>query len=213
MDLSWIIRPNFDEETHEYRVDGRVVPSVTEILTGAGLAENRFSGGREIDPEVLENAAERGAFAHRAIELDCAGELDEDSLDDEIFAYVEAWRDFVADTGFLPVANEISFYNSIGDYCGTFDMVGYLGEELTVVDLKTGSIGLKPWHKYQLAAYAAIFKNKEGKWPKTKMLHLRPELKRKKYREYDFSTATAEAHYTIFAAAGLVYSAKVADQK
>lgn len=212
MKFPYVITPDFDEEAHVYRVDGRIVPSVTEILSGVGLAENFMAGGREIDPDVLANAAERGTMVHLAIELECLGELDEDTVDDEIWPYLEAWRQFVDDTGFLPVANEFRFYEPANDYCGTADMIGYLGDQLTVLDLKTGSIGLKPWHKYQLAAYAGAIKG-GSLWPHRMMLHLRPELKRKRYRDYNFSTASAATDWEIFSCAARVYAAKLADQK
>lgn len=213
MDLTHVIRPDFDPEEHIYRVDGRIVPSVTEILAGVGLSDNTKAGAWEIDPDVLANAADRGTMVHLAIELDCTGELDEDTVDDEIWPYLEAWRQFVDDTGFLPVANELRFYHPRLDYCGTADMIGYMGDQLTVLDLKTGSIGLKPWHKYQLAAYAAAITKEGDTWPHRMMLHLRPELKRKRYREYNFSTESAANDWRIFSAARLVYSAKLADEK
>lgn len=212
MDLSFIARPDFDPETHTYRVDGVVRPSVTEILRTANLSDNGMSaGGWEIDADVLDNAAERGTMVHLAVELDCQGVLDEDSVDDEIWPYVEAWREFVADTGFVRIANELPIYEPMGDYCGTLDLLGYIGEELTIIDLKTGSVGLKPWHKYQLAAYARPFFLKEDAWPHRMMLHLRPELKRKKYREYNFSATSATWDWMVFAAARTIATAKELD--
>jgi hypothetical protein len=209
VDLSFIVRPDFDPEEHVYRVDGIERPGVTEILKAAGLSDNATgANGWSIDPDVLDNAADRGKVAHLAVELDCQKILDEDSLDDEIWPYVDAWRQFVDDTGFVPIANELLFYNPVDDYCGQIDIPGYIGEDLTIIDLKTGSIGLKPWHKYQLAGYARPFYLKEGTWPKRMMLHLRPELKRKKYRDYNFSPESAQWDWKVFAAAHTIWAAK-----
>ncbi len=214
MDLSFIVRPDFDHEEHVYRVDGVARPGVTEILKAANLSDNATGGnGWSIDPDVLDNAAERGAIVHLAVELDCQGTLDEDTVDDEIWPYVEAWRDFVSDTGFLPLANELTFYEPCSDYAGTLDMIGLIGDQLTILDLKTGSVGLKAWHKYQLAAYARPFFLKESVWPHRMMLHLRPELKRKKYRDYNFSPASATWDWKVFDAARTVFAAKELDAK
>lgn len=213
MNLSFIVRPDFDPEDHIYRVDGNVKESVTGILAGVGLSDNGKAGTWTIDPDVLDYAAERGTCVHEATELDDLGLLDDESCDDEVFEYVEAYRDFVADTGFVSVACEVAFHDAEFDYCGTFDKVGYIGEDLYIIDLKTASVGLKPWHKYQLAAYARPFFKETGKWPKRMMLHLRPELKRKKYREYHFSEKSAEWDWAVFAAARTIAIAKVLDIK
>jgi hypothetical protein len=204
MDLSHIIVPDFDEEEHVYRVDGRIVPSVTQIIELAGIGQSSATAsGFEISEAVMEAAAERGTIVHRAIELDSRGELDDDSLDEETASYVSAWREFVADTGFVAVASELRFYERPNRYAGTIDLVGYIGDEPTVIDIKTGSVGLKPWHQLQLAAYARPLETEE--WPNRIMLHLRPELKRKKYRDYHFRPETINEDLQVFLAALKLY--------
>jgi len=212
MDLSFIVRPDFDSESHTYRVDGIIRPGVSQILSAAGLTED-YSSLDERRIAAINNAADRGTMVHLAVALDCCGELDEDSVDDEIWPYLESWRDFVADTGFVPVANELVFYEPESDYCGTTDLPGYIGNRFTIADLKTGSVGLKPSHKYATVAYARPFFLQEGTWPDRLIIHLRPELKRKKYREYHFSPAAAEWDWKVFAAARTIMTAKELDGK
>lgn len=213
MDLSRIIRPDFDPETHTYRVNGVVMPHVTGLLRDAGLSGDPATGtpNFQIPDEVIGNARERGHYVHEAIELDAQGILDEDSLDDEIYGYLEAWRDFVDDTGYVSIAQEIPCYVPEYGYCCTVDDVGYIGDRLTIIDRKTGSVGLKPWHKYQLAANAWPFVLSTvpiADWPHRMMVWLRPELKRKRYRTYSFSPQTADNDFEVFIACLTIHTAK-----
>ena len=54
----------FDKTDHQYRLDGRPLISVTQLMKKHGLAPD-YSG---IDPAVLERAAERGTLVHKEIE-------------------------------------------------------------------------------------------------------------------------------------------------
>lgn len=212
--LARIRRPDFDPETHTYRVDGMVKPHVTGLLRDAGLVKaDETDSGWTISEDVLENARERGSYVHEAIELDAQGLLDEDSLDEEIYGYLESWRGFVAETGYVSIAQELPVYCPHGDYCCTIDDVGYIGERLVVLDRKTGSVGLKPWHKYQLAANAKVFHGLTGEWPLRVMVWLRPELKRKKYRDYYFESQTAEWDMEVFEACLTLHTARLLDSR
>jgi hypothetical protein len=209
-----IPKPDFDAETHVYRVDGAPQPSVTHIIKAAGLSDAAATAsGWTIDEQILENAAERGRFSDIAIELDAAGELDDESVDDEIYGYVSAWQEFVADSGYVSIGNQISFYEPEFSYCGTLDDIGYIGDELTIIDRKTGSVGLRPWHKYQLAAYARPYSEQGKKWPNRMIVHLRPDLKRTRYRTYHFSPQSATWDWQVFQAARLIETALVLDRR
>ena len=96
----------------------------------------------------------RGSFAHTAIALDVAGELEESSVDQEIRGYLEAWRKFRREWHVVVMESERPVYCEELDYCGRLDLVLVVdGIVLPVLtDAKSGSPA--PWHELQVAAYA-----------------------------------------------------------
>lgn len=132
----------FDAETHEYRYNGRRVPSVTGIIKSAGLINTDWFN---------EAAAWRGSVVHKCCELDCKGTLNESTVDPGAAGYLVAWRDWKRATGFISQQIEKRKYSHLG-YCGTPDRMGVLPDgSLAFVDLKTGAACA--WHALQLAAY------------------------------------------------------------
>ena len=51
----------FDEEWHTYRVNGKIVPSVTRLLDDGSYTN--------VDQEILKKACERGTLIHKEIEM------------------------------------------------------------------------------------------------------------------------------------------------
>ena len=90
----------FEEEGHRYTLDGRQVPSVTQILKPLDCFEN-------VPPDLLERARELGSHVHLACHLDNRGDLDEESLDQEIWPYLTQYRRFRADCGWKLFASEL----------------------------------------------------------------------------------------------------------
>lgn len=133
----------FDADKHEYRWNGRVVPSVTGILKVVGLIDSAWH-----TPE----ATERGSMIHLATALDDRGELDEASVDERIAGYLNAWRHWRSVSGFEMHAIESPVYSTHYDYAGTLDRDGRHNGSRAVLDIKSGSP--EPWHRLQLAAYA-----------------------------------------------------------
>lgn len=132
----------FDAEKHEYRWNGVVVPSVTQILKSLGLIDATW---------YTEEARDRGSMIHLATALDDRGELDESSVDERIAGYLAAWRFFLAESGFAFEEIEEPRYSMDLGYAGTADRIGKLRGSLAVGDIKTGSP--EPWHRLQTAAY------------------------------------------------------------
>lgn len=146
----------FDEETHTYRLDGRVVPGVTTVLQ---LLDDSL---KFVDPEVLAAAAEFGTHVHQAVHLDNIGELDEDTLDPDIAPYLDGWRQFVYEHKFVVTESERRVFHPEQHYAGTLDTTGISratrrrgGSTLPwLVDVKTGTAIPKTVGP-QTAAYAA----------------------------------------------------------
>ena len=123
-------RLEFDPETHIYTVDGKNVPSVTEIIAPL----HRSYG--DINKAVLDMAAARGTAVHEACEAIDLGE--EPELYYEIEGYVCAYMDWL--NIYEPVWTAIEKQVFCEDlwYAGTLDRMGYLNDgKLAIVDIKT----------------------------------------------------------------------------
>ena len=147
---------HFEESGHCYTVDGRVKPSVTQVLEAAGLVD--LAG---IQEHILWRAADRGTKVHRAGVLLLRNNLDWASVADPIGGYVRALEAFLRQSGFTPDPESVEcpLYSAEHEFCGTPDVVGMYRCALrgqirpvrAVVDWKTGMMAAV---RYQLAAYA-----------------------------------------------------------
>ena len=144
----------FDSIKHEYRVFGEVQPSVTQIL---GLANSY----EFVDKQLLEKACHFGTAVHRATELYDQKLLNISTLDVALIPYLEGWKKFLNDTKFKILDCEFKVASKRG-YAGTLDRIGYLNDELTVLDIKTGSV-IPKTTALQLAAYRGAYQEMTGK--------------------------------------------------
>ena len=139
----------FDEATHIYSLDGKVVPSVTQILNIA----NDFGF---VNKDVLDRASKFGTAVHKATELYDACDLNEATLDIALLPYLDAWKMFLSNTNFRVISSEARVYSKHG-YAGTFDRLGYLDGRLTLLDIKTSTTVARST-SLQLAAYEQAYK-------------------------------------------------------
>lgn len=132
---------DFDEEKHEYRVNGKKVPSVSEIL--APLSGHKYSA---LNPSVLAAAAARGTAVHEACEALDYG-MDPE-ISPEIAGYIKAYKEFLRD--YFPkwemIEQIVTAYKVYPEqmppedcvmYCGTVDRYGLIDGTPSVVDIKT----------------------------------------------------------------------------
>lgn len=140
-----------DEEKHEYRLDGVIVPSVTQIIDAAGLNGDAYKYADEYH-------LNRGRIIHKVIEYYMENRLSDNYRDPMILGYLDAWIKFVDETGFY--ADKGNLEKIIGDdklmVGGTIDAIGNLNGAGTVVDAKSG-LPL-PSHGIQLAAYECLYR-------------------------------------------------------
>lgn len=120
----------FDPATHTYTLDGRVVPSVTQVLRA--LPDDYAM----VDPAVLERAAELGRAVHRIIELDILGGLVLEEVDFHLLPYLDQWREFLASSGFRPLLSESLVASRRYGYAGTLDLFGLLNGRKALLDNK-----------------------------------------------------------------------------
>jgi len=188
----------FTAETHEYRINGRLVPSVTRILESVGLIDYSH-----IPWQIRQMALERGRAVHEAIALDLAGDLDEESAEEiGILGYVLAARDARAALGILvPTAVEERVFHPKLDYAGTLD----LRDGNIMLDWKTNQADY--WVRFQLAAYAACLAGAgDGRWAGASVRRICVELHDDAtYRLYEIPAAGWLEDWQTFLAALRVY--------
>ena len=146
----------FDAELHEYRLDNISVPSVTQIIGGAGLSD--FS---KVNPDILKRSQSFGTATHLACTFNDKNQLDIKSLDPALEPYLEAWILFKRDFGITEFKEiEKQVYSTKYQYAGCLDRLTIINNELTLIEIKTTSIMPKTT-KLQLAGYLIAFN--EGK--------------------------------------------------
>ena len=144
----------FNEQTHTYRADGEIIPSVTQILALSGITD--MSG---IPLRNLEKARIRGSFVDWACTLLDEGDLDLESLDEKILGYVVGYQKFREDWQFKP---HLIQHQCVGEWHGlkfgmTLDRVGLVTREegtfRLLFDIKTPKVTSVSW-QIQTAGYA-----------------------------------------------------------
>ena len=120
----------YNEDKHEYAIDGKVVPSVTTILS---YVTARHYG--EISPLILQQAARRGTAIHEATQsMDYGFDIE---VEPEFAPYLRAYAEFLNDYRPETLYSEWRVHDAFEEYAGTIDRVYKVGGELWVVDIKT----------------------------------------------------------------------------
>ena len=143
----------FDDATHTYRIDGVIVPSVTQVLRLGGL-ELSFPN---VPESIREAAREKGSAVHEACDFFDEEKLDWDHLREKatmLVPYMEAWKDFrfVYPMRKDETAEEIVWSKALG-VAGKLDR--RCGDEI-IRDIKT-SKRLSWTMGVQLAGYVALY--------------------------------------------------------
>jgi hypothetical protein len=144
---------------HVYRLGQRTVVSVTQILKAENLIDARFFN---------DDARQRGVAVHAAVEQDERGILDEAFLDSRIGDYLEGWRRFKREKGYVTSGRvpkggkgelyaEVRMHSISLDLAGTADGIGTMDgiKGLALADVKSGDPS--PATSLQVAAYAGMF--------------------------------------------------------
>jgi hypothetical protein len=161
------VRLEFDQPSHTYRLDGRPVPSVTQVL--APLTD--YSG---VPADVLETARIRGQWVHDAIHRHCRGVLEPDALGADVRPYFDQYLRFMDESGFVPIASEVRVASKKYGYAGTLDLMGHFKAE-TLLDIKA-TADLPDAVGPQTAMYAQGYAETFGRTVKRRAcLHLFPD--------------------------------------
>jgi hypothetical protein len=168
-----IVRITRDDGNRFYSTpNGDYYSSVTTILQSLPPSPHFIKwlkeNGSDSD-KIRDEAAARGTVIHQAIErinnneevrVDTRFKI-KDGYErtltfDEIHAvlgYLKAREEL----GIVPVANEMQVFCSEHKYAGTLDMLAYVGDDLYIIDIKTGA--LSPSATLQLSAYQYALEN------------------------------------------------------
>lgn len=142
----------FIKETHQYTVDGIIVPSVSTILK-----ETIFTDKYKAVPEfILKRAAEFGTAVHDAIEHD-----DNLFLTEEQDRVYQEWKRLQKEEDIVPLEQE-QIVHFEKEYAGTFDMIANIKGEKCLVDIKTTYNLDLEYLSWQLSMYALAYGH-EGK--------------------------------------------------
>ena len=141
----------FEEATHTYRIDGRVVPSVTQCLA-------LLDPFQKVDRHVLEAARQFGQHGHKAMALLIRDKLNWDTLDPALRPYIEGGAQFLRDfSHHIVVSSEQIVGHPVLGVAGAIDLVMEDERGTDVVEFKLTSdvpASVGP----QTAAYAHLLR-------------------------------------------------------
>lgn len=165
----------FDEDKHIYRLNGIIVPSVTQVMKP--LSDETY---RDVDSKVLRRAAGKGTAVHNAIEnyLDFGIE----DVDPDYSGYFTAFLRWFDEYKPRVIATEYRLYHKFMGYAGTADLICDIGGKLYVIDYKTTQRIEELLVKVQLKAYSQALGSLGAEPKRAASLHL------KKDGTFDFQT-------------------------
>lgn len=144
----------FDETTHTYRYDGKLVPGVTSVLEGVGLSD--FS---MVPPDILAQAKEFGNEVHRITEKLDRNEDIPTGISEASGLYLCHYIKFLNDFEVEIVEIERRVFCEKYLYAGTLDRIAVLkklSDQPVLFDIKTGQKSIS--HQVQTAAYEYAYK-------------------------------------------------------
>lgn len=159
-----------DHETHVYTLNGKRVPSVTQVLAPM----NDYS---MVPFDILEAARIFGQHVHEAVDLFNRGTLDLTWLDLPLVPFVSAWSKFLEESGAVVIASEMPVAHERLGYAGTPDLVLVRGKRrrFVVPDVKATAV-IPPTVGLQTAAYAKAYASMHDVLePERYCIHLRDD--------------------------------------
>lgn len=158
----------FNDERHQYRVDGKFIWSVSHYLTPI---RNQVYGG--IDQAVLDKAAARGTAIHFAIELyNAYGAIE---ISDEYRPYLDAYIDWFNRHIPTNLCEERRTYHPTYWYAGTSDLICSIAGDVWLIDYKAVADLKRFLVAPQLAAYAKAWNSHGVKIDRIASLHLKKD--------------------------------------
>lgn len=158
----------YRDDIHEYRENGLLLPSVTQIMKSSGLTNLDW-----VDPAILESRADLGKKVHSATELYDNGTIDLNELHPKLKLYLDGWIKFRKDYNFTPTEIELQLFHKLYKYAGRVDRIGDIDKDLVLIDIKSGTH--QKTHAIQTAGYELLYnqdKKKSGQIKKRFIVYL-----------------------------------------
>ena len=152
MELPEFSELTFEEKTHQYKLNGFEIPSVTTIMKPLSSAHYKT-----VDEQVLKKAASRGTTVHEAVENYLLFGVED--IPPELEGYFLGFKKWIMDFNPVPIKPECKIYHKTLGYAGTADLPCYIKEQPTLVDLKTTATIAKMLTRVQLEAYKKAFES------------------------------------------------------
>ena len=148
----------FDPVEHIYRIDRKIVSSVTGVMAENNLIDLRW---------FTEEARLRGTRVHIATHYLDEGDLDWNTILDRDKGYIKSWELYKIRANVEIVSVEAQVYDPFYGHAGTYDRILRINGKraLWMIDLKTVGDGKgRPpfWAKYQTAAYEGMYRVMHG---------------------------------------------------
>jgi hypothetical protein len=183
----------FEEKGHRYFYDGRPTPGVTSII-------EPLNDYGSVPKATLDRAAERGRDVHTMCEYHEQGVLID--YDPAYQGYLDAWKRFLAETGWVTELSETMVYHHLYHYAGTIDRVGaFGGSRRCVLDLKT-TAKFMPSVGPQTAAYKLAWNDQhtDGSAHHGLAIHTRACVRLTPLGDYELHQLTSPRDVTAFQA-------------
>ena len=159
------------DDTHEYLVDGVIVPSITQILKSK--FGNKYMG---ISKEVLNRASAKGTEVHEAIERYCKNVESSELKEVRNFKFLMRKYNFKVKANEVPI---ILFKNNEPIAGGRLDLVLELDNKIGGADIKRTAKLDKEYLAYQLNLYRIGYKQCYGiEWEFLKGIHLKEDIRK-----------------------------------
>ena len=159
------------DDTHQYLVDGLLVPSITQILKKR--FGNKYDG---VSQSILNKAAEKGTQVHKAIEDYCKTGKEEDLKELKNFKFLQKQYKFKVLDNEVPI---ILFKDEEPIAAGRLDLVIEIDGKVGGADIKRTSVLDKEYLAYQLNLYRIGYRQCYGvEWEFLKGIHLREDARK-----------------------------------
>lgn len=184
----------FDEATHIYKLNGKILPSVTQIIAAAGLSNVNTE-----DPAVLA-AGLFGKAVHKTCEYYDFGTLDIKTVDDAIIPYLDAWKKFLRENAVKIYSIERKLYHPSYRFAGTIDRVVSWNDSLAILDIKS-SASFPKYLGLQTGAYQMLWNcdNRFARAKQRRAVLLKPD------GNYSIDTQTKKTDANVFLSALTCY--------
>ena len=134
----------FNEQTHTYKLNDKILPSVTQIINEV-LFYNKYSS---VSEDTLELAKKKGSLIHKEIE---------DYIKTGSTGFTTELQSFiniVKDKKLEYMKSEVKVHNK--EIAGTIDIVCRIGDKNVIIDTKTTAELDKEYVSWQLSMYIYI---------------------------------------------------------